>query len=208
MGNRIKELRKSRGWSQTQLSELSGVRILTIQQMESKSSYSGESIQAIANAFGLDVTEFSSLTKMRKKTFVLFDFKNNRVIEKMNNSKQFIIAVNALLIFPTLFFIFYNLLKYNLGVDSLPEVETLLGRVGILYFALNNILPFFFLISLISACAFNGILLVTSKSIIIKNEEVDFYIRMRKNLTSFFFLLVALICLISILLYFSLENLI
>lgn len=51
---KIKELREQRGWSQSQLSEMAGISLRTLQRMEKEENSSIESVKSIASVFEID----------------------------------------------------------------------------------------------------------------------------------------------------------
>lgn len=55
IGDRVRALREQRGWTQSHLADASGVSARTIQRVESKHAYSGETAMALAAALGVDV---------------------------------------------------------------------------------------------------------------------------------------------------------
>lgn len=57
IGDRIKVLRESHGWTQAHLAEVAGVSDRTIQRVETRHSYSGETAMALASALGVKVQE-------------------------------------------------------------------------------------------------------------------------------------------------------
>ena len=58
-GQKIKQLRLNNGWSQEQLSEISGLGIRTIQRIEKENKCSLESKMAIASAFAIAPNELN-----------------------------------------------------------------------------------------------------------------------------------------------------
>jgi DNA-binding XRE family transcriptional regulator len=60
IGDRIRYLREERGWTQAHLSEASGVSERTIQRVESRHSYSGETAMALAAALGVEVRSLTA----------------------------------------------------------------------------------------------------------------------------------------------------
>ena len=60
--SRIKALRQQRAWSQEHLADASGVAVRTIQRVEVGGSASYETAQALAAAFGTQVTDLQSTT--------------------------------------------------------------------------------------------------------------------------------------------------
>ena len=55
IGDRVRVLREQRGWTQSHLADASGVSARTIQRVESKHAYSGETAMALAAALEIDV---------------------------------------------------------------------------------------------------------------------------------------------------------
>ena len=62
----IKGLRQQRNWSQEQLAEFSGLGLRTIQRIESGSKMSFESLQDLAEVFGMNVDELAQELAMDK----------------------------------------------------------------------------------------------------------------------------------------------
>ncbi|PYE30522.1 uncharacterized membrane protein YhaH (DUF805 family) [Idiomarina fontislapidosi] len=52
---KVKQLRENKGWSQEQLSALSGLNLRTIQRVEKRGSASPETIKALASVFEINV---------------------------------------------------------------------------------------------------------------------------------------------------------
>lgn len=57
-GQQIRALRQSRGWTQEQLSDISGVAARTIQRIEKGETGALDTLKALASAFKLDVSDF------------------------------------------------------------------------------------------------------------------------------------------------------
>src|SRR5438445_13889894 len=55
IGDRVRTLREQRGWTQSHLADASGVSARTIQRVEWKHAYSGETAMALAAALGAEV---------------------------------------------------------------------------------------------------------------------------------------------------------
>lgn len=60
----VRKYRLQRGWSQSQLAELSGLNIRTIQRIERGSQASLESLKSLAAVFEVDVTDLTEDTPM------------------------------------------------------------------------------------------------------------------------------------------------
>jgi SOS-response transcriptional repressor LexA len=68
VGLRIKALREARGWSQGQLSAVSGIPRPTITQIEAKSDPRAATLSKIANAFDITVEELFGKPKIEKES--------------------------------------------------------------------------------------------------------------------------------------------
>jgi len=55
--DRIKELRSKRMWSQEDLANFSGINVRTVQRVERGHAASPDTLKALANGFGIDVTD-------------------------------------------------------------------------------------------------------------------------------------------------------
>lgn len=110
LAEKIKALRLERAWSQAQLSEISSLSIRTIQRIELDGRCSQETLLAIASAFEIDVTEFTSLLKesLEKYSFYIFGWKFSAEWLKPGTAA----IVSLLLIFPAVYFIGAAILKY------------------------------------------------------------------------------------------------
>lgn len=60
IGNRVKELRNRRGWTQIHLAEAAEISLRTIQRMEALHSHSAETLLAVAAAFGVDARDLTA----------------------------------------------------------------------------------------------------------------------------------------------------
>jgi len=75
-GQRIKELREAKGWTQEHLEELSGVNVRTIQRVESDQTKAPETLAAIGSAFDLSVGELGQryrITESKPPTAILIE---------------------------------------------------------------------------------------------------------------------------------------
>lgn len=59
-GKKTRELRLDRGWSQEQLAEIAGIATRTVQRVEKDQTRDGETLRAIAAAFGVTVKDLST----------------------------------------------------------------------------------------------------------------------------------------------------
>jgi transcriptional regulator with XRE-family HTH domain len=64
----VQKLRLQRGWSQQQLSDLSGLSVRTIQRIENGQTASVESLKSLASVFEIDFSQLSSEPAMSDST--------------------------------------------------------------------------------------------------------------------------------------------
>jgi transcriptional regulator with XRE-family HTH domain len=64
----VQKLRLQRGWSQSQLAELSGLSIRTIQRIESGQAASTETLKSLASVFEIDFSQLTSEPEMKSIT--------------------------------------------------------------------------------------------------------------------------------------------
>src|SRR5206468_3941764 len=70
---RVKAFRENRGWSQEQLSDISGVSVRTVRRIESgRRPASLETLKAIAGAFDLDIHELKTDQEPSRNAEVAF----------------------------------------------------------------------------------------------------------------------------------------
>jgi len=79
LGQRIKELRNSKGLSQEQLAELTGFDQRTISSVECGHSFSIKTIEAVISALGIDFTEFFDLNNSEKNDKELIRYIKTKV---------------------------------------------------------------------------------------------------------------------------------
>lgn len=64
---RVKEMREERAWTQSQLAEVAGINLRTVQRVERDGAASFDTLMALANAFEIEVKQLSPVSKTRKK---------------------------------------------------------------------------------------------------------------------------------------------
>jgi len=117
LAEKVKALRLEKAWSQAQLSEIASLSIRTIQRIELDGRCSQESLLALASAFEIDVSEFTSLLKesLERYSFYFFGLKFSAVWLKPNLA----VVLSLILIFPAVYFIVAAILKYIFGFPYL-----------------------------------------------------------------------------------------
>lgn len=59
LGQKVRQMRKKRAWTQSHLAAVAGISTRTLQRLESRGACAPETLMAIANAFDIDVREFT-----------------------------------------------------------------------------------------------------------------------------------------------------
>ncbi|WP_305425877.1 2TM domain-containing protein [Photobacterium leiognathi] len=102
----IRKLRLQRGWSQEQLSQLSGLSIRTIQRIEQGQKAGLESLKSLAAVFEIQVSDLQMEPPMNKEITITEDEK--QAIEYVKSIKEFYShLVTYLLVITVLFVINY-----------------------------------------------------------------------------------------------------
>jgi transcriptional regulator with XRE-family HTH domain len=127
IGDRIRELREARAWTQAHLADAAGVSLRTIQRLESLHSCSHETLLALAAALQVDVRELT-----------------NGIPAQSGGTDQQLWSwlqprtaawIGALLVLPATLFVIVNLLKYGAGIaapyDFLAGIGRGLGIAGL-----------------------------------------------------------------------------
>ena len=104
IGDRIREMREARAWTQAHLADAAGLSLRTVQRLESLHSCSAETMLALASALEVDVR-------------MLAEERTTRPAWRGPSVKA-AAWWGALLAAPCLAFVLIGLLKYELGVDA------------------------------------------------------------------------------------------
>ena len=76
-GNRIKEIRDSKGFNQEQLAELIGIESRTLSRIETGKSFTTiDTLEKIAKALDIEIQELFSFGHQRSKKNLIFDIVN------------------------------------------------------------------------------------------------------------------------------------
>ena len=153
LAEKIKALRMERAWSQAQLSEVSSLSIRTIQRIELDGRCSHESLLALASAFEVEVSVFTSFLKesLEKYSIYIFGFKLSA--EWLKPSAAALISI--ILIFPAVYFITAALLKYSFNVPYLFNPLLVFYSSKEVLFWFNIISPIIFLFGLFLSIIIN-----------------------------------------------------
>ena len=153
--DKIKQLRKERAWSQAQLADVASLSIRTIQRAEKLGSCSYETLLAIASAFDIDVRKLTSLsatiTKKPSNEIILFGIKIQT--KWLSSRKSFLLGI--IIMFPAVYFLAANVLKYNFGISFMHDSLNILYSNESVFRIFNSISPFIFLGGLLAALAVN-----------------------------------------------------
>lgn len=129
----VKKLRLQKGWSQDQLSQLSGLSIRTIQRIEKGQHPGLESLKSLASVFEISITDLQEDSKMDTpetkinepdaKSTLKVSIEERLAFEKVRRIKRFYSSIiRFCLVIPVLFII--NLMTYP---DYIWAVWPMLG---------------------------------------------------------------------------------
>lgn len=174
LAEKIKALRIQKAWSQAQLSEIASLSIRTIQRIELDGRCSQESLLAIASAFEIDVTEFTSLINESSENYPFYFFGLKFSIAWLKPNTAVILSI--ILIFPAVYFITTAALKFSFGFTYLfdPLLIFYSKKETLLWF--NIISPLVFITGLGSSIILNLFVMLSiriwKKNSIIKSDIV------------------------------------
>ena len=199
----VKEIRKSRAWSQAHLAEASGVSIRTVQRLEREGKASYDTLLAIAAALDVEVESLTSLV-LRPQTSKKGEI---RPLWKEISPRQAVLWGGVLLV-PTFLFIACNYLKYEM---DLPQLYDLLVSVGAST-GLAGLTDFFTSPMLLLGAPIIAVLISVMAQINISGEDTTQGFSMKEmtvsfNLLSSAVLVCALAGLGALLGYATMENL-
>jgi DNA-binding XRE family transcriptional regulator len=114
IGDRIRELREQRAWTQVHLADASGVSLRTIQRLERLHSCSSETLLSLAAALDVDVQQLTGARFSSGAASVL-------------PATRAATIVAAVLMLPGLLFVSANLLKFSIGWSAPYDFAARLG---------------------------------------------------------------------------------
>lgn len=88
----VKKDREARAWTQTQLAEVAGVNLRTIQRLEKDGTASFETLMGVAQAFGIDVKELNPISKGHQKSD---SQKKVHLLPRLTSGKDLVHIVNG-----------------------------------------------------------------------------------------------------------------
>ncbi|WP_081091782.1 helix-turn-helix domain-containing protein [Photobacterium leiognathi] len=119
----IRKLRLQRGWSQEQLSQLSGLSIRTIQRIEQGQKAGLESLKSLAAVFEIQVSDLQMEPPMNKEITITEDEK--QALEYVKGIKSFYSNLTSYVLVIGMLFV----INYFTGPDwERKQVEKRLGR--------------------------------------------------------------------------------
>ncbi|WP_318465468.1 2TM domain-containing protein [Photobacterium leiognathi] len=128
----IRKLRLQRGWSQEQLSQLSGLSIRTIQRIEQGQKAGLESLKSLAAVFEIQVSDLQMEPPMNKEITITEDEK--QAIEYVKGIKSFYSNLTSYVLVIGMLFV----INYFTGPDYWWAVWPALGwGIGIVSHALS-----------------------------------------------------------------------
>lgn len=203
LAEKVKALRMEKAWSQAQLSEITSLSIRTIQRVELDGRCSQETLLALASAFEIDVTQFTSLIKesSKKYSFYIFGLKFSAGRLKPEIAS----VITAVLIFPAVYFICAALFKYGLGISFFFDpLEVFYSSKEILWW-FNIISPVVFLFGLGLSVIIN-LFVMLSLRIWKENNTIHSDISFTPKTANIFVTTVSIISLTMLLVYAIGEN--
>ncbi|WP_318438821.1 2TM domain-containing protein [Photobacterium leiognathi] len=128
----IRKLRLQRGWSQEQLSQLSGLSIRTIQRIEQGQKAGLESLKSLAAVFEIQVSDLQMEPPMNKEITITEDEK--KALEYVKGIKSFYSNLTSYVLVIGMLFV----INYFTGPDYWWAVWPALGwGIGIVSHALS-----------------------------------------------------------------------
>jgi transcriptional regulator with XRE-family HTH domain len=130
LGDRVKEMRERKAWSQGHLADAAELNIRTVQRIEAGEPCSYETLLSLAAALGVDVSQLEPENRNGddKKPFSLLRA-----------------AVAAIAILPAAVFVTVNLLRSAMGLAGPYEMLASAGRQFMGFDTFNAVSPFVFL---------------------------------------------------------------
>jgi transcriptional regulator with XRE-family HTH domain len=211
LAEKIKEMRKERAWSQSQLSLISSLSLRTIQRVESEGKASFETLLAIASAFEIDVKELTSLYNIKKLFSNLSTLDGlqlnilgkNFLLNFLNPFKT--VLISLILIFPPVYFIGSAILKYVFGDSMFFDLLLPLYANQNILTIFNIISPIVFLVGLSVAVLIN-LATICSCSISKKDGSIDTSFSFNVHLINFAIAGISILSLAMLVIYAIGEN--
>ncbi|MEP6982530.1 MAG: helix-turn-helix transcriptional regulator [Sphingomicrobium sp.] len=129
LGERVKDMRERKAWSQGHLADAAGLNIRTVQRIEAGELCSYETMLSLSAALGVDVSQLEP--------------ENRRGDRKASFSKMRT-AVAALGILPAALFIGVNVLRSAIGLSAPYELLASAGQRIVAFETFNAVSPFVF----------------------------------------------------------------
>jgi transcriptional regulator with XRE-family HTH domain len=129
-GDRVKEMRERRAWSQGHLADAAGLNIRTVQRIEAGEPFSYETMLSLAAALDVDVSQLEPEDRQNDRS--------DRSFSKVRT------AVAALATLPAVLFVGVNLLRSAIGVAGPYDVFAALGQRVMTFETFNALSPLIF----------------------------------------------------------------
>lgn len=94
----LKKLRESKAWSQTQLAEVSGISLRTIQRIEKSGIASPESLKSLCAAFDIQISKLSQPNKEENPLQLTFPNIKRINLSKLNKKATLVSFITAFVI--------------------------------------------------------------------------------------------------------------
>ncbi|WP_185964541.1 helix-turn-helix domain-containing protein [Aliikangiella marina] len=126
----MKSLRLSKGWSQDQLAQMSGLNVRTIQRVEKGDTVGAETLKSLASVFEISTEELLQRIEAEKEPKSITETEqvqidsNREQIEKRVDGIKYFYAFSAFLI---TVFVLFMLPNYNEGENTGPLIVVFLS---------------------------------------------------------------------------------
>jgi transcriptional regulator with XRE-family HTH domain len=129
LGERVKEMRERKAWSQGHLADAAGLNIRTVQRIEAGESCSYETMLSLSAALGVDVSQLEPENRQGRHSTLLSKTRA---------------GVAGLAILPAALFIGVNLLRLGIGLDAPYELLASAGQRIVAFKTFNTLSPYVF----------------------------------------------------------------
>jgi transcriptional regulator with XRE-family HTH domain len=128
-GDRVKDMRERKAWSQAHLADAAGLNIRTVQRIEAGEPCSYETMLSLAAALGVDVSQLEPQDRQGHRSA---SFSKMRA------------AVAGLAMLPAALFIAVNLLRSSIGLAAPYDLLASFGQRIMAFETFNAVSPFIF----------------------------------------------------------------
>ena len=129
-GDRVKEMRERKAWSQCHLADAAGLNIRTVQRIEAGEPCSYETLLSLSAALGVNVSQLEP---------------ENRQGDRSGSFSKMRAAIAGLALLPAALFIGVNVLRSSISVSAPYDLLAFSGQQIMAFKTFNALSPFVFL---------------------------------------------------------------